>query len=386
MKVLEATDFFYPWIAGPAPFVDNLSRGLAAHGHELVIACPSPTGSPATEGVNPRLHRVRTWPVPVGYRLRTGAPLIDLVLLVRRWRPDVVHIHHPFPVSVAALTAARLHGVPVLATNHTIPECSLYGFRRNVAYPFASRAMSRGIRAVLERASVVTTPTATAARMLKDAGFGGEVIALSNGIDTARFSPAPSPPSSATVLYTGRLDAEKEVETLIRAVPLVPEQAAVRFRIGGEGSDRARLERLASDLGVSHRVTFTGYVSEAELPEVYRAASLYVMPSPVELQSISTLEALASGLPVVGADSGALPELVKPDLTGLLFPPGDHVALANAIIRLVADGPLMGRLRAGARRLSQQHAISETVRRYEEILAGLTRERLARPVCGPARA
>src|SRR5579862_3436961 len=155
MRILEATDFYYPWIAGPAPFIQNLSRGLVNCGHEVVIACPSPTGRPYDELGSPRLHRVRTFPIPFGYRLRAGIPLVDMHRVVRTWQPDVIHFHHPFPISVAAVFAAKTQHIPLVATNHTIPECTLYGLQRTPVRRPATIALSAYIRMILNRADAV---------------------------------------------------------------------------------------------------------------------------------------------------------------------------------------------------------------------------------------
>jgi 1,2-diacylglycerol 3-alpha-glucosyltransferase len=387
VRILEATDFYYPWIAGPAPFIQNLSTGLAELGHDVSIVCPSPTGRPYTEPGNPEHHRVRTWSVPVGYQLRAGFPLVDLAGYSRAWRPDIVHIHHPFPISLSALSFAKLGHIPVVATNHTIPECSLYGMRNSRWYGPAHSTFAFYLRHVLHRADAVTTPTATAANMLRRLGFDRTVVPISNGVDMDRFRPpADEQPHEAEpiVLYTGRLDAEKDMDTLIGAIPHVLEHVTARFRIGGEGADRARLERLVKDLGVAHAVSFTGYASEQELPAVYQSSSVYAISSPVELQSISTLEAMASGLPVVAVNAGALPELVRPGVNGHLAAAGDVNAFAAGLVELIADRAQRRTMGAASRTIAQEHGLKRMVQAYNAIFQELTSEHVSRAVAGTA--
>lgn len=370
MKVLEATDFYYPWIAGPAPLIRNLADGLTVRGHEVIIACPSPTGSPYEEEPSPCRHRVRTWPSPFGYHLRVGFPAVDMWRLVKLWRPDVVHIHHPFPISLAALLAARSHNVPVVATNHTIPGCALFGIKGSLLFKPANALLSAHIRLVLSRADMVTTPTRTAASMLKDLGFTGQVRAISNGVDTERFRPsAEKKEPIPTILYTGRLDDDKDMNTFVDAVPHVLSRVNAFFRIGGEGTDRARLERRVADLGVTHAVRFTGYVGDGELSAVYRTAHLYAISSRVELQSISTLEAMASGLPVVAVNDGALPELVTSHVNGLLSPPGDPRAFAGAIVSILQDDAMARRMGLASRMAAERHSVKEMITQYQSLLA-----------------
>jgi len=370
VRVLEVTDFYYPWIAGPAPFIRNLSVGLAERGHDVVIACPSPTGNPYDEPDSPPRHRVRTFPVPFGYRLRAGFPLVDLARFMRSWRPDVVHIHHPFPISLAAVLSAKMHGIPVVATNHTIPECTLFGIRSSSWYRPAERALAVEIKLVLRSADAVTTPTTTAANMLRELGFRGAVTPISNGVDTTRFRPDPDTRTAdiPTILYTGRLDDDKDMDTLIQALPTVLSQVDAKVRIGGEGTDRIRLERLVADMGLSRQVSFTGYVSDEDLPAVYREATVYCISSRVELQSISTLEAMASGLPVVAVDAGALPELIRPGQNGFLSPPGDSETFADAIVAVLCDRCLARRYGDASRVIAQGHSTGAMISQYERVL------------------
>jgi 1,2-diacylglycerol 3-alpha-glucosyltransferase len=398
VKVLEATDFYYPWIAGPAPFIRNLSIGLVNRGHEVVIACPSPSGRPFDENGPPRTHRVRTWPVPFGYRLRAGIPMGDMNRFVARWRPDIVHLHHPFPISAAAMIAARRHKIPVVATNHTIPECTLFGLRNSPLYKPAQAAFSAYINGFLKRAEVVTTPTESAAGMLRSMGFTGFVRAISNGVDTGRFRPAEADddrPGGAdadkeneppVVLYTGRLDDDKDMDTFVDAIPHVLEAIPARFRIGGEGTDRARLETRVRAMGLSDAVEFTGYVPDAGLPAVFRGASLYAISSRVELQSISTLEAMASGLPVVAVDACALPELVRLGENGILVPSGDGPAFGRAIVAILQDNGLCKRMGRASRRIAEGHSVDEMVSRYEQVFRGLMREPRREAVCDAVHA
>lgn len=386
MRVLEATDFYYPWIAGPAPFIRNLSAGLTARGHEVIVACPSPTGRAYTENgsLNLHLHRIRTWPIPLGYQLRAGFPVVDLDCLVRRWQPDIIHIHHPFPISLAALAVGRRSRIPVVATNHTIPECSLYGLRQSRLYRPAHALFSWYIRRVLGTCKAVTTPTATAARMLQELGFQDPIDVISNGVDTERFYPSSSQESRTvpTVLYTGRLDPEKDMDTFLGAISIVLQSCGAHFRIGGEGTDRRRLEQMVHDRGLSEHVAFTGYVNDDELPQVYRGADIYAITSPVELQSIATLEAMASGLPTVAVEAGALPELVIPNHNGFLPPPGDVRLFAEALVTLITKQALRRKMGQESRRMAESHSVDQTVSQYESVFRRLRSERIPRVVCG----
>jgi glycosyltransferase involved in cell wall biosynthesis len=209
---------------------------------------------------------------------------------------------------------------------------------------------------------------------------------ISNGIDAERFSPGPEDSDlrrrlgfdlRPVVLYTGRLDAEKEMDVWLRAAAAVSQTHDVQFAVGGEGMERSRLETLAEHLGIRDRTRFIGYVVGADLPSLYRLADLYLITSPVELQSIATLEAAASGLPVVAADAAALPELVKDGWNGYLVVDGDWEGAARAVRRILNEPHVREVMASRSRELAEAHALSRTVDAYERLL-GMVSSRAAR--------
>jgi glycosyltransferase involved in cell wall biosynthesis len=108
-------------------------------------------------------------------------------------------------------------------------------------------------------------------------------------------------------------------------------------------------------------------VSEEELPQLYRLADIYLMLAPVELQSISTLEAMASGLPVVAAAAGALPELVSPNVNGYLVPTSDPVEASSAVLNLLADSTRREMMGKASREIALRHDLSHTITAYEQV-------------------
>lgn len=380
MNIGIVTDFYYPWIGGPATLIRNLGHGLAARGHAVFLLAPSPNGTPGVECDGP-LHvtRVRSHSVPFGYNLRSALrPGREVDEWLAAVRPDVLHVHHPFVLSTTALLAARKARIPVVATNHTVPECSLWGIRdHRLLYSIGNRAFSAWLKWVLERCDIVTTPTDTAARSLSDLGFPRQVQPVSNGVDAERFRPGPGDPALRArlglddrpiVLYTGRLDAEKQMDVWLQAGAEVVKTLDVQFVATGKGTDVARLEKLTRSLGLDQYVRFVGIVPEDDFPGIYRLANAYFISSPVELQSISTLEAVASGLPVVAADAGALPELVHHQENGYLFAPGDWQAAAVALASILSEPDLSRGMSLASRQISAAHDLVGTIDCYERLL------------------
>ncbi|MEU4741403.1 glycosyltransferase [Actinosynnema sp. NPDC023658] len=256
-----------------------------------------------------------------------------------------------------------------MATNHFMPE-NLFGHARVPQWlqGVASRWAWRDLGRVFGQADVVTAPTPRAVRLLHDNGFPPRAVPVSCGIDIDRYRlRAPVRRTDApTVLFVGRLDEEKRVDELLRALALVPRLHA---EIVGDGSCRGEWELLARDLGLTDRVKFRGFVGEEELLDAYASADVFCMPGIAELQSLATMEAMAAGKPVVVADAMALPHLCKQGRNGWLFTPGDIRGLADRLHAVTADPTVTARMGAASSELIAAHAIDSTLETFEALYA-----------------
>jgi glycosyltransferase involved in cell wall biosynthesis len=230
------------------------------------------------------------------------------------------------------------------------------------------RWLWRDIGRVYAKADVVTAPTPRAVDLLAQHAGLTHAIPVSNGIDTDHYPTStredrPEP----TVLFVGRLDPEKRVDEIIRAFALLPENLPGRLEIIGTGNKADEWAALAVKAGVAHRIRFRGYVPDDELLTAYSDADVFCMPGIAELQSLVTLEAMSSGLPVVAADAMALPHLVRPGVNGWLYTPGDVRELANRLGDLLADAALRHRMGAASRELVAAHAVDGTLDAFEGI-------------------
>jgi glycosyltransferase involved in cell wall biosynthesis len=231
---------------------------------------------------------------------------------------------------------------------------------------------------VYRQAAVVTTPTPRAAELLWDKGFPWQPQAISCGIDLAHYATQrPLGGTGVSVLFVGRLDKEKNVDELLRAVAAVP---SARAEIVGDGSCRTSLTQLAKHLGVADRVRFHGFVSDEDLVAAYKNADLFCMPGTAELQSLATMEAMAAGLPVVAADAMALPHLVRPEVNGFLYPPGDIEQLAAAIAILAADPVTRGHMGYAGQQAIAAHSLGDTLDAFEDVYLETTGHSATRPL------
>jgi glycosyltransferase involved in cell wall biosynthesis len=194
---------------------------------------------------------------------------------------------------------------------------------------------------------------------------------ISCGIDADLYTPSFEPRTENRILFVGRVTGEKQIDVLIRALGRLPQHLDAKLTIIGGGDQKRNLEMLAEQLGLADRVTFSGYVTEEELRESYTKATVFGMPSIAELQSIATMEAMASGLPVVAADAMALPHLVHDGENGYLFTPGDVDELAARLTDVLeADPDRLNALKNESLRLIQAHDINRTLSTFESLYRG----------------
>lgn len=375
-RVLISTDTYPPDVNGAAVFTHRLATGLAERGNEVHVVCQSENGPAKADVVDGVVvHRLRSAPLLVHPTMRVTVPsrldrLIDVI------RPDVLHTQGHFVVGRAAVAAARRRRVPVVATNHFMPD-NLFQFAHIPARlrAGAGRLAWRDFSRIFGRADLITTPTPLAARLLAEQGFDRHVEAVSCGIDLTRFHPHAEPkawtrnavglPDRPTVLFVGRLDEEKRLDELVRALPYVLNETDAQVAFVGKGNQREHLERLAARIGVGERVSFLGYVPDEAMPQAFAAADVFAMPGVAELQSIATLEAMATGLPVVAANAMALPHLVHDN--GYLYEPGDVISMARSLTALLTDGSLRERMGRASRELALTHDHQASLARFEQI-------------------
>lgn len=386
MKILIASDLHYPTINGVATFARNLARGLADHGHEVLVIAPSQTGKKCKE-VDGNHVIVRTVSVPFpfyqNFRISLN-PYREVKKIIDEFDPDVIHIQMLMGIGQAAMRYGNKYGVPIVSTNHAMPENLMDNLRllAPVSRPINYIIAEYGAR-FHSKADYVTLPTQSAIDMFKASEkITVPMAPVSNGIDLARFTPGQADPAlyekyglptdRPIVSYIGRLDAEKHLPVLLRAFVRVQSvMPHVHLLIVGDGTERANLHALAHELGIQHDTTFAGRVSDEDLVELHKVGTVFCMPSPAELQSIATLEAMASGQPVVAVDAGALKELCQHERNGYLTEQDDDEMIAEGLLAILSDEALRQEMSEQSLAIAQTHDLQTTLNRFEEIYSGL---------------
>jgi glycosyltransferase involved in cell wall biosynthesis len=386
MRILFALNTSRPHIDGVGISLERQAAGLEARGHDVGMIAPSPRLSSYVELHGAcQIYRVRTLAVD-GHHLRLPVfPGPGVVRALRDFRPDVVVVSLPFLLSRATWGAARRLGLPVVGITSMMPEWFYYNFPGLSS--LARRldgAIWRYIADYYDACDHVVGVSRTAVAFLRRHGLKRPATVISNGVPTQVFRPRPRDnelarrlgiPAKPTVLYAGRLEAEKCVDVLIRAVPHVLDRIDAHFVVGGNGKNRPSLEQLARRLGVADDISFVGFLEDDEYPWLYSLADVFAIASPAELQSVVTLEAAASGLPLVSANAGALPELVRHGRNGFLFGVGRSVELADALVRVLGDATLRDQMGQLSRRMALSHDLSHSLDQLERVYCSVAPRR-----------
>lgn len=349
LKILIGCDTFTPDINGAARFAERLAAGLVQRGHEVHVVAPNRKyrrAQPAieiVEGEPMTLHRLPSvrwaphdwlrfvWPWRSKHYARK---VLDQV------KPDVVHIQSHIVIGRGLSRIAHERGIPVIATNHVMAEnildhTTMPKWVDDLVLRFAWADAKR----TFDLTRAVTTPTRRAADFLERTVEVQGVIPISCGIDRTQYTPVLAPREKNRMVFVGRLTAEKQVEVILEAMTKLDPALDASFDIVGGGDQRKSLERIAGELGLGDRVAFHGRTTDEELRAVLSRASLFVIASIAELQSIATMEAMASALPVVAADAVALPHLVHDGENGYLFEPGNADELAARLTDVFTAAP-----------------------------------------------
>jgi len=381
MKILIATDTYYPDVNGAAYFTYRLATILAKRGHNVFVMCPSQSfKNTVSNDKGVTVYGIRSISIPVYQNFRISPLFISRTIrgAVEEISPDIVHIQNHFLIGKQAVSAAKKLGIPVIGTNHFMPENLVhYLHLPETAERWLRKFAWRECIRIFRQLDFVTTPTKTAVALLKNAGFSKDVMPISCGIDLDRFKPTNDgaylerrfaiPTDKPVLLYVGRLDKEKRIDLILRALPDILRVTSVHLVLAGIGKEKQKLEELTEKLGIQKAVTFTGFVPDEDLQNIYRIADIFVIAGIAELQSIVTMEAMASGLPVVAVNAMALPELVHDGENGYLFSDGDKQMLAEKIIAILTNQTMRTQMSKKSLEIIKDHDINKIIEKYESI-------------------
>jgi glycosyltransferase involved in cell wall biosynthesis len=359
-------------VGGAQTYVASLVPALVDRFDVVVAAHGAGPLRDATEAAGARFVPLRHVRRELGPHDLAG--LAELVRLLRRYRPDILHASSS-KAGVLGRLAGFLAGVPIrVFTVHGWAFAAYSGVAGRI-YRWADRLVRP-----------LTTVTICVSEREREAGLLAgtcdpeRTVVIPNAVDVAGTRPAArAARERPLIVAVGRLKAPKDFLTFVRALGRLPDDSFEAL-IVGDGPDRPRLEQEIAALGLVGRVRLAG--ERRDVPGLLARADVFALPSASEGMPVSVLEAMAAGLPVVASRVGGLPEQVVEGETGVLVAPGDADELAAALDRLLGDPGLRRRLgEAGRERAELAFDLVPFRRAHLELYSReLARRRLPAPV------
>ncbi|MEJ1296927.1 MAG: glycosyltransferase family 4 protein [Candidatus Sedimenticola sp. (ex Thyasira tokunagai)] len=346
MRIAQISADFAPNIGGVASHVIELGQAQAQLGEEVHVV---------TRPLGEMRSKKELWQGMTVYRPNLPRPKPFYDWMLARWlrgfyatvKPDIIHVHGLRP-----LKATRNLPCPVLFTNHT----SGYLMKIEKGQKERDRLARQ-----LAHISHVLAPSQELCDATALVGYQGPIDFIPNGVDTDRFAPGESPireelgisEEEVIVLLARRLVEKNGVTVFAEAVAALKE-LPVRLLFAGDGEERSKVEQILRDNGMFDQSIFLGGVPNPQMPDVYRAADISVLPSFMEATSITGLESMACGIPLVGTTVGGIPTLINDRETGLLVPPGDPATLGKTLAQLARDPELRQQMGTAARSRAEE--------------------------------
>ena len=333
MRIAIFTETYLPQINGVVTHIKILKEGLEALGHTVLIVTADSKAH--THYLKDNVLHCPAHNLKRIYNLDLASPVSRTRLkYLREFRPDIIHVHNEFSIGLSGMAIAKILKVPLVYTLHTMYDDYIYYIAPKPLIPLTKKLSHRYFRMFPQNAAVVTGPSKKCQEYTYEIGSDKKVEVIPNPVELDAFAPQTSTPQQraqireqyhipqdATVAcFVGRLGREKSVDLLLRfwAQEMKP-QDNMRLLIIGDGPEKEPLEQLAQQLGITDTVVFTGKVLHPDLPPYVHTCDIYVTASLSDTNSISMLEGMAGGLPVLQLYDELNADQVTDGVNGYMF-------------------------------------------------------------------
>lgn len=430
MKIAIFTDTYLPDRNGVSASVDHFTKLMADDGHQIMIFCPKNGRHKDKQYPGIEIRRYLSITAPSYKDMKLALPFVWTAIHdLKEFNPDVVHIQTPLGIGWIGVWATKIMKIPNIQTYHTyIPDFLVYVNPRTILginkitefmnstrlkitksitdngddedteslfrqyinqflkdkdedikaevikspSKFSERFGRDYTRLIYNRADLVLTPSLAMKKVLKKQGITSPIEVLSNGIDFEFFKSKTDYTIKNRILYIGRLGYEKSVDHVIKSFVIAAKKNKdIKLEIYGGGPAKLSLETLVKELGMQDRIIFHGFYDINKLSKHLHEFDFFMTASAIETQGIVILEAMASGLPVLGVDKLAVPEVVLDGQNGYISKFGDHEAMAANILKLVESKERLAEFGLKSLEMAKSHEVTECkdrlVKIYESI-------------------
>lgn len=345
MNILMMTNTYTPHVGGVARSVTSFAQAYRTLGHRVVVVAPQFEGAPPQEPDVIRVPAIQNFngsdfsvPMPIPGYLNSS---------MEEFKPDIIHVHHPFLLGDTALRMAAVRNIPVVFTHHTQYDC----YTHYVANDSAAlrRFVVDLVIGYCNLCDAVIAPSESIAAALIGSGVSTRIEVIPTGIDLQQFSRGDGaafraafniPAHAYLVGHVGRLAPEKNLEFLAQAVAtFVADRPDAYFLVVGGGPSAEQIRHIFTRHGLSERLYLTGSVDGQQLIDAYKAMDVFAFASLTETQGLVLTEAMAAGVPVVALNATGVREVVVDKHNGRLLQGQDTAQFAAALQWMAALPP-----------------------------------------------
>jgi len=341
MKEMVVAPYFYPKIGGLENYAYNISKGLKdKYGWEIVVITSN--HEEKKDRKEEIIDGIKIYRLPFWFKI-SNTPInpiwyFQIKNIIKKEKPDVINAHTPVPF-ISDVTARVCGDIPFILTYHTGAMMLKGKLLEDLLIRFYESFI---LKATLKKAKkIICSSDFVRLGFLKD--YANKTITITPGVDLNRFKHKISNFKNK-ILFVGNLkkvEKYKGLEYLLSAVNIIKKNIKdVKLTVVGEGDYMIYYKRLCKNLGIKRNVEFKGSIIGRKLVEYYQKSNVLVLPSLSESFGMVLLEAMACKKPVIGSNVGGIPYVIDNDQNGLLVPPKDPQALADAIIKILTNPQL----------------------------------------------
>lgn len=376
MNIAIFSDTFYPSINGITITLLNFIQLLAEKGHKIKLYVPN-YGNIELKYFHENISIERHISFKlIGYpEFRLAMPVPQKVRKsIKRFKPDIIHIHTPGTLGIIGIKFAERYKIPLIGTYHTyLPNFLICISPNKKIDKFDKKYLSKKIvwklsNRLYDKCDLVIVPSESMKEEIKKNGLKTEVIFLSNGLNLDNFPSKEKYDGKVKLLHVGRMSYEKSVDVIIKSVGILSKEFPdISLSLVGEGPALKSLKLLAKELELEKNIHFFGFVEHSKLSSIYKEHDIFITASTIETQGIVILEAMASGLPIIGVNKLAIPDCVKNNVNGYTTKPFDEKEMAEKIKILYLDSKLREDFGRQSAELVKEHDIKNVIEKLESL-------------------
>ncbi|MFZ2330757.1 MAG: glycosyltransferase [Atribacterota bacterium] len=384
MRIAFFTNCYKPLINGVVSSIVSLKESLEKKGHETFIFAPRMEAYQDEESNIFRYHSINLthkvkYPVAIPLSLRAGQ-------VINKFKPDIIHLHHPFVLSLPAIMYAAKLKIPKVLTIHTQYERYAY-YVSPIPHIITNEAIRRIIFNLSDKVDIITTPSQSMKDLILNYKIKKEIIVIPNAIDISIFQKINRQevkllkkellinPDDVVIIYVGRVSLEKNIDKIIKALALIRNKKIDNFVfiVVGEGTSVKQLSSLADSLKMREKVKFVGAIAREMVRYYYQIGDIFAFSSTSETFGMVIIEALASGLPVLAVKAPGAIDIIQDGFDGILVE-DDVLQFAEKLENLIQNKDLRKKLSLNGLKTVQRYSIEavsdQVLELYGRLLSG----------------